>query len=94
LALVGYEVALLAVAVGFPFAARAVIRARTALADQLLAGPRVPALDGLAAILRQELSISERTVGAASAQLFRKLALQPSPDVNRRVLAVLALLRQ
>jgi DNA-binding NarL/FixJ family response regulator len=41
-----------------------------------------------------ELSISERTVEAASAQMFRKLRLQPSPDVNRRVLAVLTLLRQ
>jgi DNA-binding NarL/FixJ family response regulator len=40
------------------------------------------------------LNISERTVEAASAQMFRKLGLQPSPDVNRRVLAVLALLRQ
>jgi DNA-binding NarL/FixJ family response regulator len=41
-----------------------------------------------------ELGISERTVEAASAQLFRKLGLRPSPDVNRRVLAVLTLLRQ
>jgi DNA-binding NarL/FixJ family response regulator len=39
------------------------------------------------------LGISERTVEAACAQLFRKLDLEPSPDVNRRVLAVLALLR-
>lgn len=41
-----------------------------------------------------ELGISERTVEAASAQMFRKLGLQPSPDVNRRVLAVVTLLRQ
>jgi DNA-binding NarL/FixJ family response regulator len=40
-----------------------------------------------------ELAISERTVEAACAQLFRKLGLEPSPDVNRRVLAVLTLLR-
>jgi DNA-binding NarL/FixJ family response regulator len=40
-----------------------------------------------------ELEISERTVEAACAQLFRKLGLEPSPDVNRRVLAVLTLLR-
>lgn len=40
-----------------------------------------------------ELEISERTVGAACAQLFRKLDLGPSPDLNRRVLAVLTLLR-
>lgn len=64
LALVGYEVALLAVAVGFPFAARAVIRRRTALTDQLLAEPRVSALEGLAAILRQAL-------GDMSLQIYR-----------------------
>jgi len=40
-----------------------------------------------------ELGISERTVEAACAQLFRKLGLEPSPDMNRRVLAVLTLLR-
>jgi DNA-binding NarL/FixJ family response regulator len=40
-----------------------------------------------------ELAISERTVEAASAQLFRKLGLEPSVDVNRRVLAVLTALR-
>ena len=39
------------------------------------------------------LSISERTVESVSAQLFLKLDLEPSPDSNRRVLAVLALLR-
>jgi DNA-binding NarL/FixJ family response regulator len=39
------------------------------------------------------LTISERTVEAACAQLFRKLDLEPSPDENRRVLAVLAFLR-
>jgi DNA-binding NarL/FixJ family response regulator len=39
------------------------------------------------------LGISERTVEAACAHLFRKLGLEPSPDTNRRVLAVLALLR-
>jgi DNA-binding NarL/FixJ family response regulator len=40
-----------------------------------------------------ELKISERTVEAACAQVFRKLGLEPSPDVNRRVLAVLTMLR-
>jgi len=39
------------------------------------------------------LSLSERTIEASSAALFRKLHLEPSPDVNRRVLAVLTLLR-
>lgn len=39
------------------------------------------------------LVVSERTVEAVCAQLFRKLGLEPSPDVNRRVLAVLTLLR-
>lgn len=37
--------------------------------------------------------MGERTVEAACAQVFRKLDLEPSPDLNRRVLAVLALLR-
>lgn len=41
-----------------------------------------------------ELGISERTVEALSAQVFRKLDLQPSPNLNRRVLAVLTLLRR
>jgi len=44
---------------------------------------------GIAARLR----ISERTVEAASAQVFQKLGLEPSHDLNRRVLAVLTLLR-
>jgi DNA-binding NarL/FixJ family response regulator len=42
----------------------------------------------------RELHISERTVEAACGQLFRKLDLEPSPDTNRRVLAVLTLLRR
>jgi DNA-binding NarL/FixJ family response regulator len=40
-----------------------------------------------------QLGLSERTVEAVSAQLFRKLDLEPSPELNRRVLAVLVLLR-
>jgi DNA-binding NarL/FixJ family response regulator len=40
-----------------------------------------------------ELQISERTVEATCAHLFRKLQLEPSADVNRRVLAVLTALR-
>lgn len=43
--------------------------------------------------IARELGISERTVEAVCAQLFRTLGLEPSPDDNRRVLAVLALLR-
>ena len=39
------------------------------------------------------LDISERTVEAACAAVFRKLGLDPAPDVNRRVLAVLQYLR-
>lgn len=39
------------------------------------------------------LTISERTVESACAQLFRKLDLEPSPEENRRVLAVIAFLR-
>src|SRR6188768_4375650 len=38
------------------------------------------------------LGISERTVEASCAQVFRKLGLEPDPDLNRRVLAVLTLL--
>ena len=44
--------------------------------------------------IARELGISERTVEAASAIVFQKLDLEPSPDVNRRVLAVLTLLRR
>ena len=40
-----------------------------------------------------ELVVSERTVEAVSSQVFRKLGLEQSPDINRRVLAVLTLLR-
>jgi DNA-binding NarL/FixJ family response regulator len=43
--------------------------------------------------IARQLGISERTVEAVSAQVFLKLDLEPSPDVNRRVLAVLTLLR-
>lgn len=43
--------------------------------------------------IARQLNISARTVEAACAQLFRKLDLEHSPDTNRRVLAVLALLR-
>jgi DNA-binding NarL/FixJ family response regulator len=41
----------------------------------------------------RQLGISQRTVEAACAQVFQKLDLEPSLDVNRRVLAVLTLLR-
>jgi DNA-binding NarL/FixJ family response regulator len=43
--------------------------------------------------IARELGISERTVEAACAQVFQKLGLEASPDLNRRVLAVLTLLR-
>jgi DNA-binding NarL/FixJ family response regulator len=39
------------------------------------------------------LEISERTVETSSALIFRKLGLEPSHDTNRRVKAVLTLLR-
>lgn len=64
LTLVAYEVVLLGVAVGFTFAARAVVRAGAALADRLLSGPGVPALEGLAAILGQVL-------GDATLRIYR-----------------------
>ncbi|MDP9319119.1 MAG: response regulator transcription factor [Actinomycetota bacterium] len=40
-----------------------------------------------------QLHLSDRTIEAACAHVFRKLGLEPSPDVNRRVSAVLYLLR-
>ena len=46
------------------------------------------------ASIARELGISERTVEAASAVVFQKLDLEPSPDLNRRVLAVLTMLRR
>lgn len=39
------------------------------------------------------LTLSERTVEAAIASVLQKLGLEPGPEVNRRVLAVLRLLR-
>jgi DNA-binding NarL/FixJ family response regulator len=46
------------------------------------------------AAIATRLGIGERTVESVCAQLFRKLDLEPDPDVNRRVLAVLRLLRR
>jgi len=43
--------------------------------------------------IADRLGVSERTVESLSAQIFRKLDLVPSSDSNRRVLAVLTLLR-
>jgi hypothetical protein len=40
-----------------------------------------------------QLFLGERTVEAVTAQVFRELDLEPSPDVNQRVLALLTLLR-
>lgn len=39
--------------------------------------------------IARRLFVSERTVEATTAHVFRKLDLNPSPDLNRRVLAVL-----
>jgi DNA-binding NarL/FixJ family response regulator len=46
------------------------------------------------AAIANALGIGERTVESLCAQLFRKLDLEPDRDVNRRVLAVLRLLRR
>lgn len=45
------------------------------------------------AAIAGRLHVSERTVEAACAVVFRKLGLEPSSEVNRRVLAVLAVVR-
>jgi signal transduction histidine kinase len=64
LALVGYELVLLAVAAAFPVAAQAVIRSRARLADRLLADERLAGLEGFAVVLG-------RVLGDASVQVFR-----------------------
>jgi signal transduction histidine kinase len=71
LALMGYELVLMAVAIAFPVAAQAVIRSRARLADRLLAGERLTGLDGLAVVLG-------RALGDHSVQVFR----WQSPDVG------------
>ena len=43
--------------------------------------------------IAHQLGISERTVEAGCAHVFQKLDLEASGDINRRVLAVLTLLR-
>jgi DNA-binding NarL/FixJ family response regulator len=45
------------------------------------------------AAIAGRLGIRERTVEAVCAQIFAKLDLPPDPDVNRRVLAVLKVLK-
>jgi signal transduction histidine kinase len=70
-ALVGYELVLLAVAITFSVAARAVIRSRARLADRLLAGERLTGLDGFAVVLA-------RVLGDPGVQVFR----WHSPDVG------------
>ena len=76
------------------------VAADAAPAAELAAGPahrpraRGPRADGRGPVQRgiaRELGVSERTVEAVCAQVFLKLQLEPSPDVNRRVSAVLVL---
>jgi DNA-binding NarL/FixJ family response regulator len=45
------------------------------------------------AAVAKRLGIRERTVESACAQIFAKLGLTPDPDANRRVLAVIKVLR-
>ncbi len=63
-ALVGYELVLLSIAIGFLVAAQAVIRRRGRLADRLLAGERLTGLDGFAVVLG-------RVLGDPGVQVFR-----------------------
>jgi signal transduction histidine kinase len=56
LALVVYELVLLAVAIAFPLATAAAIRSRASLADRLLADERLVGLEGFAVVLRRALS--------------------------------------
>lgn len=51
-ALLGYELALIAIAAGFPLAVAAVVRDRTRLADRVLSADRPAGLDGLVPLLR------------------------------------------
>jgi DNA-binding NarL/FixJ family response regulator len=44
--------------------------------------------------IAQRLGIGERTVESLCRQIFQRLQLEPDPDINRRVLAVLTLLSQ
>ena len=61
---VGLELVLLAIAIGFPVAMRAVVRARAGLADRVLGDDRHVGLDGLATVLREVLN-------DASLELYR-----------------------
>jgi signal transduction histidine kinase len=70
-ALVSYELVLLAVAIAFPVATQAVIRSRARLVDRLLAGERLTGLDGFAVVLG-------RVLGDPSVQVFR----WHNPDVG------------
>ena len=63
-ALVAYEAVLLAIAIGFPFAARAVVRARRRLADHVLADARLEGLEAIAMVLRP-------AVGDPDLQIYR-----------------------
>ncbi|HEX3198311.1 MAG TPA: hypothetical protein VHR39_12250 [Propionibacteriaceae bacterium] len=55
MAIVAYELVLLAVAVAFPLAAATVIRGRARLADRLLTDERLVGLEGLAVVLGRAL---------------------------------------
>ena len=61
---VALELVLLAIAIGFAVAMRAVVRARAGLADEVLGDDRLVGVDGLATVLREVLN-------DASLELFR-----------------------
>ena len=75
---VALELVLLAIAIGFPVAMRAVVRARAGLADRVLGDDRLVGLDGLATVLRErEIELELDTIAAAEANA-REAARSPA----------------
>jgi signal transduction histidine kinase len=91
LALLGYELVLLVVAIAFPAGAAAVARARARVADQLLSEGQLAGLDGLAAVLGDALGDPDLRVyrwDAAGAAYVDAGGQQVARDTGRRWLTV------